>query len=310
MAAMLPGKGQHADEYVVIGAHYDHLGRGGPGSLAPCRTAIHHGADDNAAGTAAMLDIGRPLRPRRPAAAVAGLRRLHRRGGGADRVEHFVSHPPVPLDKIVAMLNLDMVGRVRDEKLSVGGAGTAAELREVREGRGRGLAAEAPELRRRAALGPSDHMSFAMKKIPVLFFFSGLHADYHRPTDTADKVNYEGMRQVVDLSREGRRGDDEDAPRAVRRHVRLRRDAWAMGTGTGSASGGSQGDARRRPRLRRRRRASTASASAAPPPAPPPTRPGSRPATCIVKFDGQNLDSLHGPVHRPEQEPSPATRST
>jgi hypothetical protein len=104
----------------------------------------------------------------------------------------------VATDKIVAMLNLDMVGRVRDEKLLIGGEGTAANFPDLVSKADEGLPLKLGEFGK-GGIGPSDHTSFAMKKIPVLFFFSGMHLDYHRPTDTADKINFDGMSEVVGL---------------------------------------------------------------------------------------------------------------
>ena len=113
---------------------------------------------------------------------------------------YFVNHPPVGLDKVVAMLNLDMVGRVRSNVIYVGGAGTAASFDGYLKAAGidSPLVQKTFEARRHA--GPSDHMSFALKKVPVVFLFSGLHIDYHRPTDTADKINYKGIDDVVNFS--------------------------------------------------------------------------------------------------------------
>jgi S1-C subfamily serine protease len=105
----------------------------------------------------------------------------------------------VPLEKIVAMVNLDMVGRIRDQTLYIGGQGTAADFDAI-------LAKadmESPLRLKsigRGGLGPSDHMSFALRHVPVMFFFSGIHVDYHRPTDTADKINYEGIGEVADFT--------------------------------------------------------------------------------------------------------------
>ena len=203
VVACLPGKGPHKDEYVVVGAHYDHLGRGEIGSLAPNSHQIHNGADDNGSGTVAVLELAEELS----------------RIGAQDRTiifitftgeergllgsMYFVGHPPVPLDKIVAMLNLDMVGRVRNNVIFVGGNGTAQDFDE--------LLAKADEQSQltirdagtdvggRGGIGPSDHMSFAMKKIPVIFLWSGMHSDYHRPTDKVDKINFLGIAEVVDL---------------------------------------------------------------------------------------------------------------
>jgi hypothetical protein len=112
---------------------------------------------------------------------------------------HFVDHPPIPLEKVVAMLNLDMVGRVTNEELSIGGYGTAPSFEKFMKEADAASPLKVKSLGK-SGYGPSDHLSFASKKIPVLFFFSGLHRDYHRPTDDADKINYDGMQQVVDLA--------------------------------------------------------------------------------------------------------------
>jgi len=198
VVALLPGKGPTADEYVVVGAHYDHLGRGGPGSLAPWSHDIHHGADDNASGTAAMLELADQFAHEGPQPRSIIFIAFTGEEEGLFGSRYFVNHCPVPLEKIVAMLNLDMVGRVRDEKLLIGGEGTAADFAKLVADADKGLPLSLDQFGK-GGLGPSDHMSFALKKIPVLFFFSGVHADYHRPTDTADKINYKGMDEVVEL---------------------------------------------------------------------------------------------------------------
>jgi len=198
VAAMLPGAGDHADEYVVVGAHYDHLGHGGPGSLAPWSHGIHHGADDNASGTTAMLALADRFAHAGPQKRSIIFIAFTGEEEGLIGSQHFVSNCPVPTRKIVAMLNLDMVGRVSGEKLLIGGEGTAAAFPKMVEDADRGLPLKLGEFGK-GGIGPSDHTSFALKRIPVLFFFSGLHLDYHRPTDTADKINYVGMNEVIDL---------------------------------------------------------------------------------------------------------------
>lgn len=198
VAALLPGKKD--DEFVVVGAHYDHLGRGAfGGSLAVGSQDVHNGADDNASGTSALLELARRLaqgpKPERSILFVAFTGEEE----GLFGSRHFVENPPVPTDRMAAMLNLDMVGRIRNQKLFVGGSGTNG----VFEPMLKRLDEQSPlELSYigRGGLGPSDHASFAGKKIPVLFFFSGMHSDYHRPTDDPGKINYEGVAQVVDLS--------------------------------------------------------------------------------------------------------------
>jgi hypothetical protein len=196
--AVLEGEGPHADETIVIGAHYDHLGRGEPGSLDPGSHEIHHGADDNASGVAAMLEIARQLAAREkklPRRIVFIAFTGEERGlyGSA----HYVKDPLVPLDKTIAMLNLDMVGRLTDDKLIIYGNGTAAEWDDLINRLNEKHAFQIT--RHPEGFGPSDHSSFYAKQIPVLFFFTGTHKDYHLPTDTFDKINVDGMRRVADL---------------------------------------------------------------------------------------------------------------
>ena len=198
VAAVLPGKGPHADEYIVVGAHYDHLGHGGRGSLSPFSKDIHHGADDNASGTSAMLKLAERFAEAGPQDRSILFIAFTGEEVGLLGSAHFVKHPPVPLEKIAAMVNFDMVGRVRENKLQIGGSGTAAGFEKMLQDAASGSPLKL-NLNSKGGMGPSDHMSFAIQKVPVLFFFSGLHLDYHRPTDTADKVNYEGLADVVDL---------------------------------------------------------------------------------------------------------------
>jgi hypothetical protein len=202
VAAVVPGSGEKAGEYVVIGAHYDHLGKGASGSFAPFSNKIHYGADDNASGTTAMLKLAEHFahaaKGGKPPARTLVFVAFTAEETGLLGSKHFVNNSPIPMDKIVAMLNLDMVGRVRDNKLSIGGVGTAPSFEKILH-----KADEVSPLTlstmSKGGLGPSDHTSFAMKKVPVIFFFSGLHIDYHRPTDVASKVNFEGIDEVVKL---------------------------------------------------------------------------------------------------------------
>ena len=188
------------NETIVIGAHYDHLGRGGEGSLAPRSGEIHHGADDNASGTAGVLELARVLTAQRP--------RLKRTivfiafGGEEEGLlgsKYYVDHPVVPLANTVAMINMDMIGRMKDRKLVIGGVGTAKEWREI-------IAAGTADPVRSFDLtlnedgfGPSDHSSFYGKQIPVLFFWTGTHADYHKPSDTFEKINYADQTRILNL---------------------------------------------------------------------------------------------------------------
>lgn len=196
VVAVLAGHGPLAEETIVIGAHYDHLGWGGPDSAAPGAHEIHNGADDNASGAAALVEVARQLAslqeklPRRIVlVAFTGEER------GLIGSARYVREPIVPLEKTVAMLNMDMVGRLVDNKLIVYGSGTAKEFDPLvdRLGKEHGFQiTKHPE-----GFGPSDHSSFYAKKIPVLHFFTGTHTDYHRPSDDAEKVNLPGMRRVV-----------------------------------------------------------------------------------------------------------------
>ena len=197
--AVLEGEGPLADETLVIGAHYDHLGMGARGSRSPGSNEIHNGADDNGSGTTVLLEVARRLatrqgKPRRRIVFIAftGEER------GLLGSEHYCENPLFPLEKTVAMLNMDMVGRLRDDKLVIHGTGTAKLLDE--------LVSELSEkkfgfdvTRRPSGFGPSDQASFYAKKVPVLHFFTGTHADYHRPSDDFDKLNIPGMRRIGEM---------------------------------------------------------------------------------------------------------------
>ncbi len=186
------------NQYMVIGAHYDHLGYGEIGSLYRGKgPMIHNGADDNASGTAGILELAEKFASMKNQlkrsiifVSFAG-EELGTLGSG-----YFVDHPPVPLDKMSAMINLDMVGRLNDEhKLIVYGAGTSSGFKAL-------LQKDNGTFNFKLALNdegyaPSDQSSFYAKKIPVLFFFTGTHSDYHRPTDDADKINSSGEESVV-----------------------------------------------------------------------------------------------------------------
>ncbi|MDX1948619.1 MAG: M20/M25/M40 family metallo-hydrolase [Pirellulaceae bacterium] len=198
VVGVLEGEGPHADETIVIGAHYDHLGLGGAGSLAPWTTDIHNGADDNASGTATLLEMATRL-------ATSGQKPKHRIVFMAFTAEergllgsaYYVRNPRFPLESTIAMFNLDMVGRLKDDNLAIYGTGTAKEFEPLVDA----LCAKAGfKLTKHAGgFGPSDHSSFYGKKIPVLHLFTGTHTDYHRPSDDAPKLNIEGMRRVTDL---------------------------------------------------------------------------------------------------------------
>ncbi|HKM86548.1 MAG TPA: M28 family peptidase [Terriglobales bacterium] len=194
--AYLPGK---TDEYVIIGAHYDHLGRGNFDSLAPSQIGqIHPGADDNASGTAGVMELARLLAPQKGQlrrgilfASFAG-EELGLLGSAA-----WVKDPTRPLEKAVAMLNMDMIGRIKDQKVYIGGVGTGSTLKAAVEQAqaNSGFKIEYSP----GGYSSSDHTSFVAKKIPVLFFFSGLHSDYHKPSDTWEKIDPESAARLLDV---------------------------------------------------------------------------------------------------------------
>jgi hypothetical protein len=199
----LPGaQVKDQEEVLVIGAHMDHLGYGGPGSgsLDPDTHAIHNGADDNASGTAGLLELAESFSQNR-----ADLHRgilfiaFSAEEIGTLGSAHYVNNPFVPLSGTVAMLNMDMIGRLEDRVLTIYGTGTspawddllakhrvdsAFALKKVEDG-----------------YGPSDHTQFYAKDIPVLFFFSGTHDDYHKPSDDWETLNYEGEEEILKLVR-------------------------------------------------------------------------------------------------------------
>ena len=192
---ILPGTGPLSEEAIVIGAHYDHLGYGGDSSASPGRQEIHNGADDNASGVAALLEIarrlvaiGRPLPRKIVFIAFTGEER------GLLGSAHYLKDPVVPLKDTIAMLNMDMVGRLRDNKLIVHGTGTADEFDLLIERLNAGHNFKL--VKKPSGYGPSDHASFYEKKIPALHFFTGAHQDYHRPEDDFEKINIDGIERV------------------------------------------------------------------------------------------------------------------
>ena len=196
----IEGKGDLAKESVIIGAHYDHVGMGGYGSLAPGTVAIHNGADDNASGVASMLAAARQVKE-----GLAG-HESHRRVvliafTGEERgligSKYYVKHPVFPLETTAAMINLDMVGRLRDNELTIYGTGSADALDEIVENANESRAFELFKIT--TGYGPSDHQSFYKAGVPVLFFFTGLHNDYHRPSDDSDKIDFGGMTRITDM---------------------------------------------------------------------------------------------------------------
>jgi len=194
----LEGAGARANEAVVIGAHYDHLGVGGEGSLEPDSAAVHNGADDNASGTAALIEIARafvasPPPSRRSLIFAAWSGEEEGLLGSA----YYTKAPAVPLAQTRAMINMDMIGRSKEGKLHVGGVGTSPDFRAI-------IAAESEPLGFNTdysdgGFGPSDHTSFYAKEVPVLFFFTGAHEDYHKSTDDTEKIEVAGIGGVATL---------------------------------------------------------------------------------------------------------------
>ena len=264
------------NEAIVIGAHYDHLGRGGQGSLAANSTEIHHGADDNASGTSAIIELARQFSTEKKNKRTLIFIAFSGEEEGLLGSKYYVDNPVFPIEKTVAMINLDMVGRLDDDKLTIGGIGTASEWKGIVEkinstngNDGLPITTKEREMQKSIyqaykmagidsvkvtiskneitlsgpipkeklpkamiianevkprkitnnmnyleglkspfmgdsfslqlnedGFGPSDHSSFYGKKVPVLFFFTGTHVDYHKPSDTADKINYEGLVKV------------------------------------------------------------------------------------------------------------------
>ena len=197
---VIPGSGALAGEVVVLGAHYDHLGYGGFGSLDPDSSGvIHNGADDNGSGTAALIESARLLVHR----SAASHRTLLFVSFTAEEMgligsQHYASHPVRPNESTYAMINFDMVGRLRSDSLIVIGVGSATELQGLVESSNQrfGLALSwQPD-----PWGRSDHSSFYAQQIPVVHFFTNLHEDYHRSTDDWDKINSEGIAKVAALA--------------------------------------------------------------------------------------------------------------
>jgi len=187
------------DEWVVIGAHYDHLGLGDRNSLAPSQIGqIHHGADDNASGTAGVLEIAR-LAAKNKQDRKRSLLFITFAGEelGLLGSANFVSHPTIPLQNVVGMINMDMIGRITNGRLFVGGVGTSPSFKPWLEEFNQTVQLQLDYSD--SGYGASDHTSFNAKKIPVLFFFSGLHTDYHKPSDTYEKINADGAVKVLSL---------------------------------------------------------------------------------------------------------------
>ena len=183
----------NAEYTIVIGAHYDHLGYGGEGSLH-VGSEIHNGADDNASGTALMLDLSSQLK-----FSNRNNNYLFIAFSGEEMgllgSNYFVKNPTIDLSSINYMINLDMVGRLKEDKsLAIYGVGTSPIFKQTINSNNKSFNL----IENESGVGPSDHTSFYINDIPVLHFFTGQHSDYHKPSDDADKVNFDGVKEISD----------------------------------------------------------------------------------------------------------------
>lgn len=201
VVAMLPGNDENLkNEYVVLGAHFDHLGMGGSGSgsRAIDTIAVHNGADDNASGVSAVIQLAEKYVAEKNNKRSLIFVSFSGEEMGLLGSKAFTAKPPVATEAMVAMFNFDMVGRLDKESntLSIGGTKTSKEteqiLNDLNPGFNLSLSGE--------GVGPSDHASFYLQNIPVIFISTGAHSDYHTPQDDAELINYEGEKKVIDYS--------------------------------------------------------------------------------------------------------------
>lgn len=196
VGAMLKGNDPKlSDEYLVIGAHFDHLGWGKQNSLYQGEPMIHNGADDNASGTTGLLELAEKFGSEKN-----NLKRsvvffaFSGEELGLLGSNYLVNNFPLPIEKVVSMINMDMIGRLKDSSLIVYGTGTSSNWKKLLNDKNSfGFKLTFND----EGFGPSDHSSFYGKKIPVLFFFTGTHSDYHKPSDDYDKINAEGQEKVL-----------------------------------------------------------------------------------------------------------------
>jgi Zn-dependent M28 family amino/carboxypeptidase len=186
---------KESDEVIIIGAHYDHLGYGEFGSLYRGDTPrIHNGADDNASGTAGLIELAQYFGKYRPETDLLFVAFSGEEMGLLGSA-HFVEEPPVNLDNTLAMINMDMIGRMEDHKLIIFGTGTTSDWEEIL------LVANTDSLKIQLVkdgTGASDHTSFYYKNIPVLHYFTDTHSDYHRPSDDVEYINNEGIAKITE----------------------------------------------------------------------------------------------------------------
>ncbi|NND11949.1 MAG: M28 family peptidase [Flavobacteriaceae bacterium] len=184
----------NAEETIIIGAHFDHLGLGGDGSLHRGDTDIHNGADDNASGTAVMINLASRLKGKN-----TNNNFLFMAFSGEEMgllgSNYFVKNPTIDTKAVNYMINMDMVGRLKEDKtIAVYGVGTSPRFSQTLNS----LKGDFNLVEKESGVGPSDHTSFYLSDIPVLHFFTGQHEDYHKPSDDFDKLNYEGMYAISD----------------------------------------------------------------------------------------------------------------
>jgi hypothetical protein len=278
----LPGE---TPEYLIVGAHYDHLGLGDEHSLAQSQIGqVHHGADDNASGTAGVIELARWFadrpKPRR------GILFMAFAGEeiGLLGSSHYAENPILPIENAVAMLNMDMIGRIREGKVYVNGAGTGSTFGKIVGGI-KAPASLKIDLSENVGYGGSDHMSFTPKRVPVMFFFSGLHGDYHKPSDTWDKIAAPEAAALLGYVGEiaSRIADDPERPAFQRVQERERPITSGSGSGYGP-NFGSVPDFNEPPKGVRFADVRENS---------PAAKAGLKPGDILVEFDGKEIGNLY-----------------
>jgi hypothetical protein len=198
----LPGtRPEWKDQSAIVSAHFDHLGRGWPDVHKGDEDKVHPGADDNASGVAVLLELAKVLASGEKPARTIVFIAFSAEESGLSGSKHYAEHPRFPLDQVMGVINLDTVGRLRDQKLSVLGTGTASEWQHIFRGAGFVTGVESRNLPE--SLQASDQASFVAKGVPAVQIFTGAHADYHRPGDTADAVDGAGLVKVATFVKEG-----------------------------------------------------------------------------------------------------------
>lgn len=197
LAWLPPTQDAFDGEYLIIGAHYDHLGRSGEGSLDPDSAKVHNGADDNASGTSGLIELAQALADEPVRKRGILFMAFSGEESGILGSEFWVKNPNRDFDKAITMFNMDMIGRLKKNKLVIQGTGTSEAWNLLFHGLEDKKGLEL--IYNEDGYGPSDSTSFYAKGIPVLFFFTGAHMDYHKPSDDYDKINTEGMTRILSL---------------------------------------------------------------------------------------------------------------